>query len=390
MKIKLIVPALLGIVILSFPLFSRDEKIVIGDNLKIHSKILNEERKLLVYLPAGYENSQKRYPVLYVLDGESHFLPVSGMAAFLSDLTWMPQLIVVGVVSTERTRDFTPPSTDPEDHNFAPGNGGSKSFYRCLTEELLPAINRRYRTEPCNILAGHSFGGLFAINAMLDRSEYFTAYIAASPSVYWNHYDAHRRAKDFFLAKKNINKFLYFTCSGMEDPEVLNATKSWYDFVEIAHTYAPKNFRWKFNYLPDDEHGTTPLQTFYDGLRFVFENWKFPLGTLYRNLSVNDWKTHYEKLTTDFGYECKPPERTINRQAYRRLNEGKPDIALAMFKYNVELYPDSANAHAGLGEAYMKNGQKELAMKSLIKSLALNPGNAAVREMLNQSKNESN
>jgi predicted alpha/beta superfamily hydrolase len=58
--------------------------LVIGELIKIHSRILNEDRALLVYLPGGYASSREEYPILFLLDGDYHFHHVTGIIDFLN------------------------------------------------------------------------------------------------------------------------------------------------------------------------------------------------------------------------------------------------------------------------------------------------------------------
>src|SRR4051812_147610 len=86
-----------------------DAKIVIGQTHGIHSAVLNEERSYRVYLPDSYAWAKnRRYPVLYVLDGESEFLHTAVSAGFLAAHGEIPELVVVGVDSTVRVRDYSP------------------------------------------------------------------------------------------------------------------------------------------------------------------------------------------------------------------------------------------------------------------------------------------
>src|SRR5450755_1302956 len=92
----------------------RENKIVIGTIDSINSRILNEQRKVWVYVPNSGSNdfySKQRYPVVYLLDGDAHFYSVVGMIQQLSSVngnTICPQMIVVGIPNTDRTRDLTP------------------------------------------------------------------------------------------------------------------------------------------------------------------------------------------------------------------------------------------------------------------------------------------
>ena len=82
--------------------------ITLGVRARLTSRILGEERRYLVYTPVGYETGTQRYPVLYLFDGDAHFHHVTGIVSYLSQLGRMPEMLVVGVSNTDRTRDFTP------------------------------------------------------------------------------------------------------------------------------------------------------------------------------------------------------------------------------------------------------------------------------------------
>ncbi len=80
-------------------------------------------------------------------------------------------------------------------------------------------------------------------------------------------------------------------------------------------------------------------------------------------------------------------ERQLNTVGYGFLYENKLDAAMTVFKHVVEIFPSSSNAYDSLAEAYMKNGQKEMAIKNYEKSLTLNPDNENAKEMINKLKN---
>lgn len=104
---------------LSSDRLGQDNRITIGVTVKIHSNILNEDRDILIYLPDDYTHSQRKYPVIYILDGNYFFLPTAGMVEFLSKINNAPKMIVAAIVNTDRFRDFSP----------SPSGGCSKIFF---------------------------------------------------------------------------------------------------------------------------------------------------------------------------------------------------------------------------------------------------------------------
>jgi predicted alpha/beta superfamily hydrolase len=159
------------------------------------SAILGNERQITVYLPPGYRDRQdRRYPVLYMMDGQNLFDP---HRSFAGD-TWrvsqtadeaigerkVEPMIVVGVdhAGPARIDEFTP--TRDERRN---AGGRAEEFARMLLEELKPAIDAKYRTDAQNTaIAGSSLGGLVTLFLGLRYPDVFRRVAALSPSVWWN------------------------------------------------------------------------------------------------------------------------------------------------------------------------------------------------------------
>ncbi|HWA33864.1 MAG TPA: alpha/beta hydrolase-fold protein, partial [Cyclobacteriaceae bacterium] len=114
-----------------------------GDYIGVDSKILNEKCKAFVYLPEDYGSAlTKKYPVVYVLDGEYYFSFTTEAASLLAQSQLAPNTIVIGITSNNRQRDFSPPvdadASQPQDVATA---GGADLFLRYLKEELVPTVN---------------------------------------------------------------------------------------------------------------------------------------------------------------------------------------------------------------------------------------------------------
>ena len=158
------------LIFLLLPLTLRSqEDICIGKELVLYSTVLQEERSYWIHLPEHYNMDTKQcYPVVYLLDGDSFFHSLVGIRKTLASGRgkYLPPCIIVGVLNTDRTRDFTPTaSAAGRDGKISidaiPQGGGSEAFSKFLTEELRPAIDSAYRTNGWNMLIGHSYAGLF-------------------------------------------------------------------------------------------------------------------------------------------------------------------------------------------------------------------------------------
>ena len=139
------------------------EPITIGETITLQSKIMGEERTILVSTPPGYEQGTAGFVVLYMTDGSGHFTHTRGTVDFLAGNGLMPQVIIVAVGNTDRTRDLTPTHVESlgGDGDAFPvdTSGGASKFLDFFEHELIPYIDDHYRTMPMRLFSGHSFGG---------------------------------------------------------------------------------------------------------------------------------------------------------------------------------------------------------------------------------------
>ena len=330
--------------------------------LTLKSTVLGEERRVLVRTPVGYETNKLSYPVLYMTDGDAHIAHTASTLDFLTRNGRIPDMIVVGVTNTDRTRDLTPAKSSQK--NAAgelqfPTSGGADNFLKFFETELIPEIEKQYRTQPYRVFAGHSLGGLFAIHAMISKPGLFQSWVAVSPSLQWENAEALKRAEEFLKNTKELKGTL-FVSLGHEPGAIGDSFES---FNELLSKSKIKNFEWKSEHMTDEDHGSLVLRSHYAGLRKVFEGWQpvrdLKSGRIVGGLTAAD--AHYKKLSERFGYSIPVPEQLINQLGYQFIFDGRPEDAIAVFKTNVERYPDSANVYDSLAEAYEREGKLDLA-----------------------------
>ena len=329
--------------------------IVIGHRASIESHALGEDRPLLIYTPPGYEESGASFPVLYLLDGSGHFHHGSGVTQFLSENNRMPPMIVVGVPNTSqegRTRDLTPPMTVPDTADAFPTAGGASAFLDFLTDELRPWVDDNYRTRPFNVLVGHSFGGLFVTQVLIEDAEAFEAYVSISPSLWWDDQNFVAGATSIFEDHPDLESSLYMTM-GNEGGTMLAGA---WTLTGILETSAPESFRWKWKHMPAEDHGSVPHRSLYDGLEWVFDGWNLPeMVPLALEEGGGGWAEiieHYEGLSGRFGWEVKPPQGFIDQLGHYLITLSRADDALRAFEVNSELYPESSSVYSALGDGY--------------------------------------
>ncbi|MBI4913245.1 MAG: alpha/beta hydrolase [Acidobacteria bacterium] len=352
------------------------EPLVVGEVFRLQAPQLGEERPVLLSLPQGYENSRERYPVLVLLDGNAHLLHTRGTVDFLVRNGLMPDVILVALPNTNRTRDLspTPGRQRREDGSFAtlPGSGGGEAFLDFIEKTLLPDIEGKYRTQPFRLLAGHSLGGLLALHTLATRPHLFQGIIAASPALAWDEEHPLRALEAFFRARPTLRATLF---ASMADEEAGDPRPSRFERLRslLKDAKAGPHFAWEARGFPEEDHGSVVLRSHYWGLRKIFEGWRLPVDPRTRQFAggVKELRAHYERLALRLGYPVPPPELVVNTLGYQALARNNGGLALTFFRHNVELYPESPNVHDSLGEALEKEGQAGEAARCYARAVAL-------------------
>jgi predicted alpha/beta superfamily hydrolase len=347
----------------------------VPERITIHSNVLNEDRAILVRMPAAAQGKKGRYPVLYLADGDGHINEVGGIMDFLANNGRCTPLIIVGIPNTDRTRDLTPTRAelkgpDGEAQPF-PTSGGGDKFLEFIQTELFPEIEKRYSTQPYRIFAGHSLGGLLAIHALIAHPDMFNAYIAVSPSLQWDDQHTLHQAQQFFAKQKEFKKTLFFSLGN----EGAQPNPMGEGFEQLQQTFAastPKGFIVRSARYPDEDHGSTTFLAHYAGLRTVFDGWIMPRDPN-NGLPVDGLKgveEHYRALSERFGFPVSA-ETTINQVGYNLLGRKRVEEALAFFRRNVELYPGSANVYDSLADGLEADGKLALARQNVQKAVTM-------------------
>ena len=372
-----------------------DNRITIGEILSIKSEILEEDRPYWVYLPDSYNDETgfpSKYPVLYLLDGDGFFHSATGLVQYMSagiySNTQIPEMIVVAIPNTDRTRDLTPThSTADYDGKEAPylkTSGGGDKFLRFIRDELQPKIDSTYRTEAFNILVGHSYGGLLAAHALLEPEQIFQAYIAIDPSLSWDDSVVLRQARSVIESGGALQGRVYLTTANTVAPgydSKLVDGPVVEDVVALIQSAASPELHVRHDYYEAEDHTSVPTLSLYHGLLFVFDGYKPPMALFYGEPSL--LKAHFERVSDRLGITLFPPETLVNGAGYEMLYyEQDVDKAIELFTLNTVNYPESFNVYDSLAEAYMVNGDKALAIANYEKSLELDPDNQNAVEQL--------
>jgi len=374
-----------------------ESKIVLGTIDSVDSKILNEKRKVWVYVPnsTGDDSySKQHYPVVYLLDGDAHFYSVVGMIQQLSSVngnTVCPQMILVGIPNTDRTRDLTPTHADSGfpyiDSNGTRNSGGGENFISFIEKELMPHIDSAYPTAPYRMLIGHSFGGLTVMNTFFHHTKLFNAYVSIDPSMWWDNKKLLDEGKRLLVNNAYPGQILFLGIAntmnaGMDTLQVQSDTsavtkhiRSILELNKYLGVNQQNKLRYHYRFYNDDDHGSVPLIAEYDALHFIFSYYKLKLSfDEYVNMNksvIAKIEKHYEDVSAQLGYKVKLPESTANGFGYQALGMKHYEEAEYLFKLNIANYPESANTYDSLGDLYEAKGDKANAIGSFKKALAI-------------------
>ena len=248
-----------------------EQPLTIGESVEIKSAILNESRKINIYLPDSYNpDSSKLYPVIYLLDGsmDEDFIHIVGNVQFCS-FSWIniiPETIVVGIANVDRKKDFTYPSNVEIDQKEFPTSGKSANFIKFISEELKPFINNNYKTNATSTIIGQSLGGLLATQILFEQPNLFQNYIIISPSLWWDDEMILKRKFDKPLSNKSI-----YIGVGNEGPVMTRVAQSLFNKLSIEKS---KEAKLHYNYFAKQNHGDALHLAVYDAFEKIFKKSK--------------------------------------------------------------------------------------------------------------------
>lgn len=224
------------------------------DQFAITSAAVGEARLVNVHTPRGYAAApEARFPVLYMPDGglDEDFPHVVATVDSLIAAGTIRPVLVVGIPNTERRRDLTGPTRVASDSAIAPRVGGSAAFRQFLRDELIPAVDARYRTSEERAIVGESLAGLFVVETFLLEPNLFDHYVALDPSLWWNAGALLDSAPARLAAFDAGSRTLYLASSNVG--EIADATLR---LDALLRAQSPAGLAWMYTPRPDLTHAT--------------------------------------------------------------------------------------------------------------------------------------
>jgi predicted alpha/beta superfamily hydrolase len=240
------------------------------------SAVLGEERRILIRLPRHYErDAAVRYPVLYKFDGDNQLQRYSDSIDVLSSADAIPDMIVVAIPNGrgQRNRDLTPASLHQQeapDGKMGTGEmGRGDRFLEFLAQELIPHIDKQFRTTSERLLAGHSRGALLALQSLLSRPDLFQArFVFSAPLMR----DEQRMIADTQAFLRENSKHQSFLYCNWGEAENEGMSRSYEAMKAVLTKEAPKGLRWTIERARAADHQQTPILALPSALREYFQS----------------------------------------------------------------------------------------------------------------------
>ena len=190
-----------------------ESPLTIGSTFQFKSQIMQGDRQINVWLPPSYAEGDTKYDVLYVIDGgsEQDFHHISGLAQLATINASFDELIVVGITTNDRVAELCSEQKDPRYIKLSPTLGNSDRFLKHISEEVIPFIEKKYRTGERRAVIGESLAGLFVAEVFLTSPGTFTDYVSISPSMWWDDQALAKSAEQSLKAHDNQPRQIYFT-----------------------------------------------------------------------------------------------------------------------------------------------------------------------------------
>lgn len=345
------------------------EEIVIGNSETVFSKVLDEKREILISLPENYGDSGHSYPVLYFTDANVHFEIMASTVNFLQNSNIIPPIILVGIVNgPNRTRDLTPQVFNEKDKKHpwfqSVEYGGANKFLSFIEQELIPHVDKKYRTADFKVLSGHSFGGLFSTYSYVNKPNLFDGYMAHSPSLGWDDERIIKEAKQR-IEQNTLPKKPLFISIGNEQGTTAASYKSIKSLFESNEAYPMTT-----QDFPDEGHITVVFDAQFHGLKAIFKDWELPY--LESAKGIERVKAHIQKVQKNYKLNFASQSWLLNlgNNLYYKKNY---DLAIEAYKYNISLFPRHAYSYFQLAKTYEEKSEYNLARTNYEKANKLVP-----------------
>lgn len=333
----------------------KQESYEIAHKIIIESAILEEKRDILISLPDSYGSSGDTYPVIVLLDGEQNIEHAVASTRMLAKWRGVPESIVVAIPSTLRLRDFTP----TKDANHSEESGGAEQFQQFVETELMPYIDKTYRTHPFRVLVGHSLSGLFATEQLLTGNPFYQAYVIISPALWWQERVLFNLV-EAFNERESLPTIPVYLAIGQNDGDGMKQElRDFFEAIEKGKETSPDVTLQEFD---SEGHMSVTLQATYHGISHVFRGAKYS-KELWDGFTSEHFNSFLKKTKQTFGSSVSQTGELFMELAQFLITSKRYQDAITVLDANIEAYPDYPPNYEWLANVYALNDQPDMAIK---------------------------
>ncbi|WP_394129155.1 alpha/beta hydrolase-fold protein [Shewanella maritima] len=360
---RLLFNAATAMLMLSYLIFQSAHVDAKPQTLVVTSQLLSEPATFNVTLPPSYHaKKDKRYVVLFDLHPRSHKM-LAGMHDWMShngDWPWLETIIVTAPDGHESLGKLKAAAIEQQ---------GEQQLLDFFEQDLLPTIDKAYRTNGFRVFNGFTGNAGLVIYALVNRPQLFNAYIASSPVL----------SKDFAfvlndlpkqLPKMTLPRFLLVSTSdsGYEQRQLA----SFAQLESLLQQHAPQALNYKVQRFDGSYYMTQPVLSTAHGIEMIFDpvHQKITADSEVGKQGAKAVLAHYQHLSENiYGFEVSAVA-SLSSLAETQFQE-QPQQAIETLTLAVNTYPKDPHAHAALGETYLKMEKRSLAKTSIQTAMSL-------------------
>lgn len=276
---------------------------VLGSEMRmVESKQTGRTYRITISLPHGYSAAPgeawpfnripAKWPAVYLLDANFYFGMVTDMIRPVALCGAMSDAIVVGIgyaedanpieafrdYFTRRNIDLTPVREEAEErameahHKRPTPSGDAANFHRFIKDELIPLIEQEYRADPSKrILAGHSYGGLFGLVALLETPDLFDTWIIGSPTLSYGNRYTFQREEVYAKEHKSLPAKVFLYAAELEEAIDDTTLSDTLRFAAILQARKYTGLSLIKRIFPEQNHCEVVVPGFHAGLKFALK-----------------------------------------------------------------------------------------------------------------------
>ncbi|MCA1752995.1 MAG: hypothetical protein LC670_14620 [Flavobacteriales bacterium] len=349
-----------------------------GSHHTINSEVFGKEREIKLYISDAIAESDDAHPVLFVFDAqfEPYWDLVANTVNYLSAVDQFPHVIIVGICTEHRPKEFTPEPIDERTKKRWDDTplGGASVLSEHIRSEVMPFLEERYNVFPLRMAIGHSLGGTYVSNSVFDKEGLFHAVISVSPNMAYDYGALPAKLADI-LEEGKMRRAWHFAGAGtvgdMENLFRRNALVA--DSIYRANPHP--NLIWDFRVYEGLNHMNSPIHVISEGLAAFNEFWNISEEEAMAYLSdtsatyVSQLQAHYQKLNEWIGTEYPLSADMINTLGYTAAYSDDWNSALGVIEWGLSAHPDDPNLSDSKGECLENLGDMEGALASYTRAL---------------------